>query len=104
MSSQFSSGNAVGNAVKGFTEVHTDTFPAFFSSTKQITLSQKEIRVVKQDLSLMSSCWLGLLPWSCCMCCMMALRMLHKIPQHWDQAGSSLDPPLALLLDGHGTG
>ncbi|TRZ21060.1 hypothetical protein HGM15179_006081 [Zosterops borbonicus] len=44
MSSHFLLENAMGNAVKGFTIVHTDTSPASPLSTKQITSSQKEIR------------------------------------------------------------
>jgi len=36
---------------------------AFPSSTRSVTLSQKEMKLVKQDLPFMNPCWLGLIPW-----------------------------------------
>lgn len=58
-----------------------DTFPAFPSSTKWVTLSQKEIRLARQDLPFMNSGWLGLVV-------LLVLHngteddVLHKLPQH----------------------
>lgn len=33
------------------------TFPAFLSSTKQVILSEKEVKLLRQDFSFMTPCW-----------------------------------------------
>ena len=63
------------------------TSTALSSSTRRVTWSSKDIRLVKQDLPCMNPCWLGLIPWLSCTCPVSALRMNHSIvcpqPTRW---------------------
>ena len=54
--------NTVGDSVKGFVKSRQITSKAFPSSTRQVTRSQKEIRLIKQDLPFMNASWLGSIP------------------------------------------
>jgi len=68
----------VGNSVKGLTKVQVDNIHSLSPSTRLVTWSQKEIRLVKQDLPFMNPCWLGLIPWLCFTCLVSALRMIRS--------------------------
>lgn len=60
------------------------TSTAFLSSTRQVTWSKKETRLVKQDPLLTNPCCLGLMSWLSCMCCMMALKRICSIIFPWE--------------------
>lgn len=47
----------MGNGAKGFIRAQADASTAFPSSIKEVTLSQKEVRLVKQDLSQSQAGW-----------------------------------------------
>jgi len=64
----------VGNSVKDLTKVQVVP-----SSASWVTWSQKEIRLVKQDLPFMNLCWLGLIPWWSFTCPVSTLRMNNSI-------------------------
>lgn len=93
MSSQFLLENAVGNAVKIFTEVRLDTFPAFPSSTKWITLSQKEIRWLSRTCLSWTHASLACSP-GCPACAAWGTEddLLHELPQLWGQAERPVVP------------
>jgi len=65
----------VGNSVKGLTKVQVDNTHSLPSSTRQVTWSYKQIRLVKQDLPFMNPCWLGLIPWLSYPCPVSTLKM-----------------------------
>ena len=58
------------------------TSTAFSSSTRWVTWSVKEIRLVRQDLPWMNPCWLALIPWLSFTCLVSALRMNRSTILH----------------------
>lgn len=63
----------------GFTEVQVDISADFLSSAEPVTQSKKEIRLVRQDLLFLHPCWVGLISWVSCMCCVIGLKMICSI-------------------------
>jgi len=49
------------------------------TATRQVTQSQKQIRLVKQDPPFLSLCYLGLIPWLSCTCQVISLSMICSI-------------------------
>ena len=91
----------MGNSVQGLTKVQVDDTPAFPSSTRWVTWSQKEITLVRQDLPFMNLCWLGLIPWLSFTCPVGALGMNDS--RHRGQADRPVVPGIllpTLLVDG----
>lgn len=68
---------------------------AFPSSTRQVTWLKKETRLVKQDIPFTNPCYLGLMSWLFCLCCMMALKRIcfivfpGNIPWDSEEAGGA---------------
>lgn len=87
------------DGVKGFAEVQGAT--AFPSSPGG---PQEQIRLVRYQLPFTSPCWLGLIPWLSCICCMMALEMICYVTFTGMRPGcpacTSMDFAPALLVEG----
>lgn len=72
----------MGKGAKGFSRAQADACTAFPSSIK-VSLSQKEIRVVRQDLS--KPDWLGLISCLSCTCCVITAQVIcsRTFPSSW---------------------
>lgn len=68
-------------------------YTAFPTFTKWVILSQKEIRLVNNDLPFINSCWLGFIIWSTCRCCVMTRKMIYSETSRSDwQVCNSTNP------------
>lgn len=82
----------IANTLLTFKHLKSTAFP---SCTKWVILSYKEIRLVKNDLPFINSCWLGFITWLPCRCCVMTLKMIYSETSRSDwQVYNSLNPTL----------
>ena len=88
----------VGNCVKSLAKVQVNNFHCL-SFTKHVNLSQKAIRLVRQDLHFINLFWLGLITWLSPRCCMTALKVHCSITFPGTKVRlTGLKPVMAFLI------
>ena len=60
--------NSAGGGAKGFAEVEADYVSSLSSSSRWVSGSREELRLLEEDLPVTNPCWLGLIPRLSCPC------------------------------------